>query len=101
LMLAPIAPHLAEEIWEINGYDFSIHNQQFPDWDESLIEDDSITLIVQINGKLRDTVQVSTGLTEEQAQEVAVSSNKIQPYIQEAFIKKVIYVPDRLINIVV
>ena len=101
LMLAPIAPHLAEELWEINGYDFSIHNQQFPDWDESLIEDDSITLIVQINGKLRDTVQVSTGLTEEQAQEVAVSSNKIQPYIQEAFIKKVIYVPDRLINIVV
>ncbi len=101
LMLAPIAPHLAEELWEINGYDFSIHNQQFPDWDESLIEDDSVTLIVQINGKLRDTVQVSTGLTEEQAQEVAVSSNKIQPYIQEAFIKKVIYVPDRLINIVV
>ncbi len=101
LMLAPIAPHLAEELWEINGYDFSIHNQQFPDWNESLIEDDSVTLIVQINGKLRDTVQVSTGLTKEQAQEVAVSSNKIQAYIQEAFIKKVIYVPDRLINIVV
>ena len=101
LMLAPIAPHLSEELWEMNGYEFSIHNQKFPDWDESLVVDESITLIVQINGKLRDTISVDSGISEEMAQEAAMSSEKIQGHINGTTIKKVIYVPDRLINIVV
>lgn len=101
LMLAPIAPHLAEELWEMNGHDFSIHNHDFPEWDESLVEDQLITLIVQINGKLRDTITVELGLTEEEAQLAASASTKIQAYINDNEIKKVIYVPDRLINIVV
>ena len=101
LMLAPIAPHLSEELWEMNGYEFSIHNQKFPDWEESLVVDESITLIVQINGKLRDTISVDSGISEEIAQEAAMSSEKIQGHINGTTIKKVIYVPDRLINIVV
>ena len=101
LMLAPIAPHLSEELWEMNGYEFSIHNQKFPDWEESLVVDESITLIVQINGKLRDTISVDSGISEEMAQEAAMSSEKIQGHINGITIKKVIYVPDRLINIVV
>ena len=101
LMLAPIAPHLSEELWEMNGYEFSIHNQNFPDWEESLVVDESITLIVQINGKLRDTISVDSGISEEMAQEAAMSSEKIQGHINGTTIKKVIYVPDRLINIVV
>ena len=101
LMLAPIAPHLSEELWEMNGYEFSIHNQKFPDWEESLVVDESITLIVQINGKLRDTISVDSGISEEMAQEAAMSSEKIQGHINGTTIKKVIYVPDRLINIVV
>ena len=101
LMLAPIAPHLSEELWEMNGYEFSIHNQNFPDWEESLVADESITLIVQINGKLRDTISVDSGISEEMAQEAAMSSEKIQGHINGTTVKKVIYVPDRLINIVV
>ena len=101
LMLAPIAPHLSEELWEMNGYEFSIHNQNFPDWEESLVVDESITLIVQINGKLRDTISVDSGISEEMAQEAAMSSEKIQGHINGTTVKKVIYVPDRLINIVV
>ena len=101
LMLDPIAPHLSEELWEMNGYEFSIHNQKFPDWEESLVVDESITLIVQINGKLRDTISVDSGISEEMAQEAAMSSEKIQGHINGTTIKKVIYVPDRLINIVV
>ena len=101
LMLAPIAPHLSEELWEMNGYEFSIHNQKFPDWEESLVVDESITLIVQINGKLRDTISVDSGISEEMAQEAAMSSEKIQGHINGTTIKKVIYVPNRLINIVV
>ena len=101
LMLAPIAPHLSEELWEMNGYEFSIHNQKFPDWEESLVVDESITLIVQINGKLRDTISVDSGISEEMAQEAAMSSEKIQGHINGTTVKKVIYVPDRLINIVV
>ncbi len=101
LMLAPIAPHLSEELWEMNGYEFSIHNQKFPDWEESLVVDESITLIVQINGKLRDTISVDSGISEEMAQEAALSSEKIQGHINGTTVKKVIYVPDRLINIVV
>tara|TARA_A100001037_G_scaffold306703_1_gene354296 strand:+ start:621 stop:3104 length:2484 start_codon:yes stop_codon:yes gene_type:complete len=101
LMLAPIAPHLAEELWEMNGYEFSIHNQNFPDWDESLVADDAITLIVQINGKLRDTISVDAGLNQDQAQSAAIASSKIQGHINGGEIKKIIYVPDRLINIVI
>ena len=101
LMLAPIAPHLSEELWEMNGYEFSIHNQKFPDWEESLVVDESITLIVQINGKLRDTISVDSGISEEMAQEAAMSSEKIQGHINGTTVKKVIYVPNRLINIVV
>jgi leucyl-tRNA synthetase len=99
LMLAPTAPHLAEELWAARGCEYSIHNQTFPQWDESLAADEELTLVVQVNGKVRDRVTVSAGITEEEAKEVALSSERIRAFMKNGP-RKVVYVPGRLVNIV-
>ena len=67
LMLAPLAPHLAEELWERAGHPYSIHSQMFPKWDEGLAAEEIITLVVQVNGKLRDKLQVPSDIAEDEA----------------------------------
>ena len=99
LMLAPTAPHLAEELWAAKGYEYSIHNQPFPQWDEALAAEEEVTLVVQVNGKVRDRVTVSAGITEEEAKEVALSSDRIRAFMKNGP-RKVVYVPGRLVNIV-
>jgi leucyl-tRNA synthetase len=101
LMFAPIAPHLAEELWEINGYKYSIHSESFPIWNEELISENVITMIVQVNGKMRDKIEIAIGMEENAVKSLALTSSKIQAHIDGKTIKKVIYVPDRLINIVI
>ena len=99
LMLAPTAPHLSEELWAAKGYEYSIHNQSFPQWDEALAAEEEVTLVVQVNGKVRDRVTVSAGITEEEAKEVALSSDRIRAFMKNGP-RKVVYVPGRLVNIV-
>ena len=99
LMLAPTAPHLAEELWAAQGCDYSIHNQPFPAWDESLAAEEEVTLVVQVNGKVRDRVTVSAAITEDEAKEVALSSERIRAFMKNDP-RKVVYVPGRLVNIV-
>jgi leucyl-tRNA synthetase len=101
LMFAPIAPHLAEELWEINGYKYSIHSESFPIWNEELISENVITMIVQVNGKMRDKIEIAIGMEENAVKSLALTSSKIQAHIDGKTINKVIYVPDRLINIVI
>lgn len=101
LMFAPIAPHLAEELWEINGYKYSIHSESFPIWNEELISENVITMIVQVNGKVRDKIETAIGMEESAVKSLALMSSKIQAHIDGKTINKVIYVPDRLINIVI
>ena len=91
-MLAPTAPHLAEELWAARGCEYSIHNQPFPTWDESLAADEEVTLVVQVNGKVRDRVTVSAAITEDEAKEVALSSERIRAFVKNGP-RKVIYVP--------
>ena len=81
LMLAPLAPHLAEELWERNGLPFSIHTQLFPQWDEELAAEEAITLVVQVNGKLRDRLQVPAGIAEDDATRAALDSLRAKNYI--------------------
>ncbi len=100
LLLAPTAPHLAEELWARTGHHYSIHNQAFPTWDESLAADEEITLVIQINGKLRDRVSVPVSIGEEEARELTLSRERVQFHLKGKEIKKVIYVPGRLVNIV-
>ncbi len=101
LLLAPTAPHLAEELWQQTGHEYSIHNQSWPKWDEVLAKEEEITLVVQVNGKLRDRITVPVSITEDEAKEKALESPKVKKHIESKKIIKTIYVPGRLVNVVV
>ncbi|MFC1939512.1 leucine--tRNA ligase [Chloroflexota bacterium] len=103
LLLAPTAPHLAEELWQRTGHDYSIHNQSWPKWDEELAKEEELTLVVQVNGKLRDRIIVPASTTEVEATQIAASSTRVEPYLAgiEPTNIRYIYVPGRLVNIVV
>ena len=99
--MAPITPHISEELWEMSGNEFSVHQQKWPEYDEQLATDENITLDVQINGKLRDKIDAPITITEDEAKQTAMTSEKIKMQISEKEIVKVIYVPGRLVNIVI
>jgi len=101
LLLAPSVPHLAEELWERTGHKYSIHNQSFPSWDENLVVEEMITLVIQVNGKLRDRVTAPVAISEPEARELALTSERVRAHTDGKKIKDVIYVPGRLVNIVV
>ena len=101
LLLAPLAPHLSEELWQRTGRAYSVHSQRLPQWDEELARDEEITLVVQVNGKVRDRLQVPVGIAEERAKELARSSQNVQKFIQGKRVLKQVYVPGRLVNLVV
>ena len=106
-LLAPFAPHLSEELWQKyfigSGLDIknSIHNQPWPKYNPKLIKEETLTLIIQINGKVRDKVEVEADISEERAEELVISREKVQKWIERKEIKKVIFIPGKLINIVV
>jgi leucyl-tRNA synthetase len=101
LLLAPTAPHLTEELWERLGLPYSIHLQPWPKYDPELAREEEITLVIQVNGKLRDRVQVPASITEEQARELALSRERVKAHLQGKAIEKAIFVPGRLLNLVV
>ena len=100
LAIAPFAPHHAEEMWATMG-EGSVHEQSWPEWDESLIAAEEITLIVQVNGKLRDRIEAPADISEEAAKELALASEKVKAHMDGKEIRKSIYVPGRLVNLVV
>ena len=100
-VLAPFAPHHAEEMWAAMGEPYSVHERSWPTWDERLIAADEITLVVQVNGKLRDRIEVPAAITEEAAKELALSSARVRPHVEGRELKKSVYVPGRLVNLVV
>jgi leucyl-tRNA synthetase len=101
LALAPLAPHHAEEIWARLGLPYSVHEQPWPGYDEDLIREEQVTLVVQINGKVRDRIEAPADVSEETAKKLALSSAKIRPHVEGREIRKSIYVPGRLVNLVV
>ena len=100
VLMAPIAPHVAEEMWERTGREYSVHSQPWPAWDAELAADEVITLVVQVNGRLRDRIEVAASITEEEAKELALGSDRVQPHIEGKQIANVVYVPGKLVNIV-
>jgi leucyl-tRNA synthetase len=100
-VLAPFAPHHAEEMWAVMGEPYSVHEQAWPGWDESLIAAEEITLVVQVNGKLRDRIGAPADITEEDAKELALSSARVRTHVEGRELKKSVYVPGRLVNLVV
>jgi len=101
LLLAPTAPHLTEELWQRLGYPYSIHNQPWPQWNEDLARDEEATLVVQVNGKLRDRITVPLSITEAEAKSLAMASQRVKAHLEGRELLKTIYVPGRLVNLVV
>jgi len=99
-MLAPVAPHIAEEIWQLLGNNTSIHLQPWPIVDEPATIEDEITLVVQINGKLRDRISASVNINEEDAKAKALASSIVKKILEGKPPQKIIYIPGKLINIV-
>ncbi len=99
-LLAPITPHLAEELWSIRGGEYSIHVQSWPEADLEAAAEEQITLVVQVNGKVRDKILVPADIDETRARELALASESVQRHL-DGEPRKVIYVPGRLVNIVV
>ncbi|SJZ93471.1 leucine--tRNA ligase [Selenihalanaerobacter shriftii] len=101
LLLAPFAPHMTEEIWSKLGYTGSIHKQEWPEYDEEALKKDEITIVVQVNGKVRDRVEVAADITEDELKEVVLSQDKIQDYLEDKELIKTIVVPKNLVNLVI
>jgi leucyl-tRNA synthetase len=101
LLLAPFAPYISEELWSQRGYSYSIHRQEWPDWDAEVVKEEEIDLIVQVNGKVRDRIQVAADISDADAEAAALASEKIQERLDGRQPRKVILVRGRLVNIVV
>ena len=102
LLLAPMAPHITEELWERTGHTGSIHAQQLPTWDDALTVEEEVTLVVQVNGKLRDRITLAAGISEDDAKQAALDSPRVRSYTDGKDVAKVIYIPGRaLVSVVV
>jgi leucyl-tRNA synthetase len=101
VLLAPTAPHLAEELWDRTGHHCSIHNERWPSYDENLAREKQVTLVIQVNGKLRDKILASASIGEAEAKELALSRERVKAYIDGKRIKTLIYVPGKIVNIVI
>ena len=101
LLLAPFTPHIAEELWKNTGHDESIHLQKWPEIDKSALAVDEVEMVVQINGKLKARINVSTELGKEEIVAEAMNEEKVQAAIEGKTVRKTIVVPGKLVNIVV
>jgi len=99
-MLAPIAPHISEELWSRLGHDETITYQPWPSYDEALLVDDEIEIVVQVNGKVRAKINVSKDIAKEEMEQIALDNEHVKYEIEGKDIKKVIAVPKKLVNIV-
>jgi leucyl-tRNA synthetase len=101
LLLAPGAPHIAEELWERLGKPYSVHQQAWPAFDPELAAEEMIELVVQVNGRVRDRILVPADISEEAAIELAKSSERVRPYLDGKSVRRAVYVPGKLVNLVV
>ncbi len=100
LLLSPYAPHLAEELWEQVGHSPSAAEQPWPEWKEELTVDEEVTVVIQINGKVRSKIQLDAGTDSDTMQKKAMEVDRIQELLDGKTVRKVITVPDKLVNIV-
>ncbi|NPV60775.1 MAG: leucine--tRNA ligase [Actinobacteria bacterium] len=101
LLLAPFAPFIAEELWEEMGGESSVHAQPWPEYDPDLAKADRITLVLQVNGKVRERVEVDADISREEMEELALASRRVKEYTAGKDIAKVVVVPGKLVNVVV
>src|SRR5579885_386023 len=100
-LLAPLAPHITEELWQQTGHDGSIHNTDWPQYDEEMTKDEIFTLVVQVNGKVRERIEIASDTSEGEIRSLVLANARVASFIGDATIQKVIYVPGKLVNVVV
>lgn len=100
LMLAPMVPHLAEELWRALGNRESVHLQAWPEFDPEAARAEEVTVVIQVNGRVRDRIQVPLGLGEEALRDAVLSQEKVRAHLAGRKVVKVITVPDKLVNVV-
>ncbi|MGH2457409.1 MAG: leucine--tRNA ligase [Chloroflexota bacterium] len=100
LMLAPIAPYICEELWFRLGLPYSVHQQAWPIWEASLVAEEMVTVVVQINGRVRDKLTVPVDTTRQAVEDLARNSDRVRRYLDGASIANVVYVPGKLLNLV-
>ncbi len=101
VMLAPYAPHIAEELWERFGHPTSVFEARWPGYDERVATADDVTVVVQVNGKVRGRLDVRRGLSEREVVELALRDETVRKFVDGKPVRKVVYVADRLVNLVV
>jgi len=100
-LIAPVAPHIAEELWTRRGQPYSVHQQAWPDFDANAAAEELITLVIQINGKVRDRIEAPADITADEAKSLALATDGARRFMDGKTPRKVLYVPGRLVNIVV
>ena len=101
IMLAPFVPHVTEEMWEHLGYEGSVHDQTWPEYDEKALVKDTVEIVVQVNGKIKEKLDIAGGLSKEEMEKTVMENEKVKGLIEGKNVVKVIAVPGKLINIVV
>jgi leucyl-tRNA synthetase len=99
-LLAPMAPHITEELWHLTGHTGSIHLTDWPQYDEALTHDESFTLVVQVNGRVRSRLEVAIDTDEETIRRLVLDDPRVRAHIGNAVVERVIYVPGRIANVV-
>jgi len=100
LMLAPLAPHQAEEIWSRLGHTKSLARRPWPTFDPAKLVESSIVIPVQVNGKLRDKIMIAADASEDVVVAAAMNAEKVKPWLDGKTIRKTLYVPGRMVNFV-
>lgn len=100
VLLAPMTPHITEELWHEIGHSDSVHAQSWPSYDPALTVDEVVTVVVQVNGKVRDRLEVAPSISEDEVRRLALASERVQAAIEGRDLKKFVYVPGRLANLV-
>ncbi|HEY0757536.1 MAG TPA: leucine--tRNA ligase [Ktedonobacteraceae bacterium] len=100
-LLAPLTPHIAEELWQQTGHTGSIHTSDWPQYSEAMTKDENFTLVVQVNGKVRERIEVAAEISEQEVRMLALGNEHVASFIGDATVQKVIYIPGKLVNIVV
>jgi len=100
LMLAPLTPHVAEEMWARLGLPYSVHRQAWPAWDPAAVHEETVTVVLQVNGRVRDRISVPAGLDEARLRDAALESERVRRFTDGKAVQDVIVVPGKLVNVV-
>ncbi|HEV2283880.1 MAG TPA: leucine--tRNA ligase [bacterium] len=100
LMLAPLTPHVAEELWSRLGGAYSVHRQPWPAWDAAAVREETVTVVLQVNGRVRDRISVPAGIDEARLRDVALESERVRKFTDGKAVQDVIVVPGKLVNVV-